>query len=226
MPSPNGVTMKLRNFVEGNTVGKARAADSLYHARLANRAGTPRPGNRPEPHMRGYRLNRGATEKHRYPYHLLSATNRRRLAGQAGLRVLEATMNPKGRGNIVASGNNWRAYNYGRGRTLKPSARQIAAETKKAEEKAAKAAKAAREAAAKAKAAAEAAEKASRSGSGTRKSPHSRAGNVRLTFRNDSGKMVTKAVKNLTEEEEFFLTSDQMAKLTAYHLDTIHGFRK
>jgi hypothetical protein len=220
MPSPKGVTMKLRNFIEGNTVGKVKAAESLYHARLANRAGTPRPGNRPEPHMRGYRLNRGATEKHRYPYHVLSATNRRRLAGQAGLRVLEATMNPKGRGNIVASGNNWRAYNYGRGRTLKPSARQIAAEIKKAEEKAA------REAAAKAKAAAEAAEKASRSGSGTRKSPHSRAGNVRLTFRNESGKEVTKAVKNLTEEEEFFLTSDQMDKLIAYHLDTIHGFRK
>ena len=219
MPSPKGVTMKLKNFTKGNAAGKVKAAESLYYARLANRAGTPRPGNRPESHMRGYRLNRGVTEKHRYPYRLLSATNRRRLADQAGLRVLEATMNPKGRGNIVASGNNWHAYNYGRGRTLKPSARQIAAEIKKAEEKAAKTA-------AKAKAAAEAAEKASRSGSGTRKSPHSRAGNVRLTFRNESGKMVTKAVKNLTDEDEFYLTSDQMAKLTAYHLDTIHGFRK
>jgi hypothetical protein len=68
--------------------------------------------------------------------------------------------------------------------------------------------------------------KGSRSGSGTRKSPHSRPGNVRLTFRNDSGKVVTKAIRNITDEDEGYLTSDQMDKLRLYHIDQIMGFRK
>jgi hypothetical protein len=68
--------------------------------------------------------------------------------------------------------------------------------------------------------------RASRSGSSTRKSPHSRAGNAKLTFRNGSGKEVTKAVKNITEEDGFYLDSRQMDKLISYQIAMIQGFRK
>jgi hypothetical protein len=195
--------MRFKNFVKGTNKEiqeRVQMAQTLKNLRklgqakaAANRAGVPRPGNRSEPHMRGYTLNRGAIAKHRYPYHLLSQKNRR-LSGLAGLRILEASMNPKPKESILASNNNWWAYNYGRGKTLRPSARQIAAEEEKAAAKAAKA----------------------RSSSTTRKSPHSRPSSSlgeSIIHYTEDGVNKTIQLKNMT------LDADYLDSLTEKQLD-------